>query len=385
LALELARGRGLDPLTLAELDSQRIDLLRSELFRLKLLGLLGGRLVDQAPAQALPADFVAAVDQMLAFGRQDAVRKQMITWSLCRKLEYAGIPVIPLKGPFLAERLHNDAGVRLSHDVDLLVSVKQIRPALDVLKLDGYVVRRFETRLPRLHYVLEAPDYPELELHWRFSWYESQYAQDVLDRSLFDGDVRRPSAVDEMLMLLLVYARDGMRGLQGAVDVGAWWDKYGASLIPADVQTVLHRHPTLMRPALAAAIAVQSTVGAPVATSVFPQQRADRGMRAALSLADPLDTGSESVRDTAPKVVDAFLTGGHGAPALIGRTVFPRLSGSPRSEPFRRALYAMGFVHRALPMGMRAWRMAADDLGTARGSLSSEGSEAPLTRTGGPG
>jgi hypothetical protein len=53
--------------------------------------------------------------------------------SILRGLEQQGIAAVPLKGPFLAERLFGDTAVRVSHDLDLLVSKDDLIRAESVL------------------------------------------------------------------------------------------------------------------------------------------------------------------------------------------------------------------------------------------------------------
>ncbi len=167
--LALARNRS----NLSELvDVANLRFLAEELHRLRVLGLLGQRLISRPGVQA--PEFAATVDAVLAVGRRDAVQKQMITWRLTQALEQHGIRALPLKGAFLAERLHQDAGLRLSADIDILVTSADLQAAVGVLEEAGCRRVRRGDSLPRLHHILETPDGIPVELHWRIHWYETR-------------------------------------------------------------------------------------------------------------------------------------------------------------------------------------------------------------------
>ena len=53
-------------------------------------------------------------------------------------LREATIPFIPLKGPLLSYRLHNDASYRYSHDLDFLVPPDAVKQAISILETNGY-------------------------------------------------------------------------------------------------------------------------------------------------------------------------------------------------------------------------------------------------------
>lgn len=59
--------------------------------------------------------------------------------SILRAFEQLGIVVVPLKGPFLAERLFGEAALRVSHDLDLLVSKDDLTRAEAVLSVLEFI------------------------------------------------------------------------------------------------------------------------------------------------------------------------------------------------------------------------------------------------------
>jgi hypothetical protein len=56
-----------------------------------------------------------------------------------RAFEQAGLKVVPLKGPFLAERLYGATALRVSYDLDLLVAKADLARADDTLKAIGFI------------------------------------------------------------------------------------------------------------------------------------------------------------------------------------------------------------------------------------------------------
>ena len=56
-----------------------------------------------------------------------------------RALEQAGLKAVPLKGPFLAERLYGAAALRVSYDLDLLVAKADLARAGEALKAIGFL------------------------------------------------------------------------------------------------------------------------------------------------------------------------------------------------------------------------------------------------------
>jgi hypothetical protein len=79
----------------------------------------------------------------------------------------AGVPVVALKGPVLAERLYPDPSARWSSDLDLLVPPDRLAQATRVLEALGY--RRAPYQLyPWMHHVcFGRAGHPWIELHYR--------------------------------------------------------------------------------------------------------------------------------------------------------------------------------------------------------------------------
>ena len=151
-----------DPL-LAELELQR------------LVPLLGGRVLELAGTSA-PAAFADAVAEQTEAARQAGGLMELTTLRVAAALETAGIANVPLKGPLLARSLHGDPGARFSRDIDVLVGREDLQRAAAALEPLGWRLERGAGE-PVLHLALaHESGLPEVELHWRLHWYETEFA-----------------------------------------------------------------------------------------------------------------------------------------------------------------------------------------------------------------
>lgn len=176
-------------------------------------------------------DEVAA--EVRADAAEGAALHGLVTRQVTVMLERAGIKAVVLKGPLMAERLYGDATVRSrSADIDLLVPVDQLAEASQVLLDGGWLPPedpRFDNGLPDFHFCLGAPaGTPNVELHWRLQWYESnEHAEGLIERAQDLEGLMAPSPVDQLSILLLCFARDGFHGLRLTSDFAAWWEQFG--------------------------------------------------------------------------------------------------------------------------------------------------------------
>jgi hypothetical protein len=192
---------------------------------------------------------------------------ETLTRRVVARLEEAGIPALPLKGPLLAAAVHGDSGLRMTNDVDVLVPVDRLHDAVGVVRLEGYgasVPSPGPEGLPELHFELLHDRLPPVEVHWRIHWYESSFSRDMLERSAAaNGEPRRADPADELVALLLFYARDGFYGLRHAADLAAWCDGHGPRGGSAWADHHVRAYPRLARPLRAAVAAAVRTVGVP--------------------------------------------------------------------------------------------------------------------------
>jgi hypothetical protein len=306
-----------------ELDWSRLaDTLRSR----KLLPVLGPRILELARKRA-SNDFAAAVEGAIEAGRRQGAFLQLISLRVIAMLADAGIRCAPLKGPLLGEAIYGDAGRRLSSDVDLLVSPKQLQAAVEVVRALGYeapVDHVDDSGLPLLHFVLVhgRGDLPPVELHWRVHWYERSFASKRLLPAAADplGNWR-PAPADELAAMLLFYARDGFVGLRLATDLGAWWDLYGSDLPSGALTELLSAYPALSRAIQAAAIAAERTVGLPAAQILGIMPRLGPRGRMAVRLTNPNPRSSRSQLYADIGLIDGLLMPPGGFGAFLRRNV----------------------------------------------------------------
>ena len=344
------------------------DLSRT-LERQNLLALLGSRLLDACP-DGVASPFAAAVDDRIELARHRHALQAHFSRKLAMTLEEHGIETVAIKGPSLAERIYDDPGLRKpAGDVDYVVRANLLDRAVEVMRSLGYRLLddiRWADGLPHYHYLLSPgrDHHPNVELHWRVHWYETQFAEDMIDRSIIDDrGVRLAKPVDELACLLLIYARDGFLGLRMAADIGAWWDRYGAQLPAQALDSLLSEHPRL-RPALLASLrACEQVVGLPAEELASDAWRIPARARLALRLLN-WRGGGESERfaedweriATDIKLIDLLLT-----PRGAGRTYIRHYYLQPvdryaRTYGWRPEAHLRNQVRRGIRAAVRAMK-----------------------------
>jgi hypothetical protein len=298
----------------------------------RLLPTLGPRVLELS-GEGADERFAAAAAESVAETRRQAALVQLISTRVGETLAAEGIRSAPLKGPTLGEALYGEPGRRPSSDIDLLVAAEDLNRAVAVVREMGYgapgdVVRDYS--LPLLHYALvhERGELPPVELHWRIHWYERDFARDRLLPPAAGDAAWRPAPEDELVSLLLYYARDGLTGLRHATDLGAWWDRFGEELSPAAFDRALRSYPALQPAALAASRAAEAVVGVPAARLTNRVGLGVRG-RAAVRLANPLPDSGEAQVFADMGLIDGLLTplgGLAGLPPAPGRPAPRRLA-----------------------------------------------------------
>jgi hypothetical protein len=233
-------------------------LLRQRLERQRLLALGGGRLAELCP-DAVPETFREVAAHRAAEARRSFVLHRHVARDLAARMESAGIETLPLKGPLLAERIYRDPGLRgAPADLDFLVRPERLDDAVGLMCALGYRVwdpTKWRRQLPHYHYGLIPPDptMPKVELHWRIHWYEERFGPDLIERGIrVDDGPRAPCPVDDLAILLIIYARDGFVGLRLAADIGAWWSAHGDAFPDHGLERLVVGYPELRRTLLAA-------------------------------------------------------------------------------------------------------------------------------------
>jgi len=169
--------------------------------------------------------------------RSNALRNVLAARELSRLLALladAGIPVIPLKGLALAQRLYGDIALRSSGDIDLLVPPRHAVAAARVLTANGYEgsfpLDFFARHLvpAGIEYCLFKQGAPGcmVELHWRLlrGGASDRSATDDLWREARPCTILGAPAYSltpdwELLSLSLHAANHGWQGLKWLVDI----------------------------------------------------------------------------------------------------------------------------------------------------------------------
>jgi hypothetical protein len=320
---------------LAEAD---FDRLAAELAARRLLPLIGSRAIA-AGGELVPQSFRDAVALALAAERANGLAFEWATRRVDGWLAAAGIRSLPLKGPALAAEIHDDVGMRSTSDVDVLVPEGELHRAAHVLVEHGFSPPTDLLRsdgLPDLHLVLQHPELPPVELHWRVHWYERAFSRDLLARAEPGPDgLLRPAPDDQAASLLLFYSRDGFHGVRQAADVAAWWDRRAGELSGAFLEGHTRRYPELVPALTAAARVVEEVTGTPATEWLGSGAGSGRRVDLATRLADWTQQGDREQLRANISLVRGLLGPPRSAPALVRRELWSFGAG-----PFQRAAHA---------------------------------------------
>jgi hypothetical protein len=305
----------------------------------RVLATLGPRVLQLAESHDT-RDLASAVAAAIAAGcRRDALLGA-VAERATGALADAGISSTVLKGPRLGEAIYGQAGRRPSTDVDLLVDPHDLADAVLTMRRIGYSAPSDHVRadgLPLLHFSVahERGELPPIELHWRIHWYERNFARE----RLLAVDPRphgwQPEPVDELIALLLFYARDGFVGVRLAADLGAWWDAFAARLPEGAIARRLKEYPRLERSTLAALAVAEQQVGVPASASMGQHRPLRTRERLAVKLAQPSPRAARAQIYAEIGLVDWLLAPRGEARELIRRHVL-----LPRQVRAQRARHA---------------------------------------------
>ena len=159
-----------------------------------------------------------------------------------------GVPVIPLRGPALADLLYRDPGLRPFTDLDLLIHEGNLPRALSLLSGLGY--HHMEAGLPLSHelawrhaasFTAEDPDELPIDLHWGVVDYPGVVPvapinhQELWDRAVRvdgPGGVRRGLCPEDLLISLALHwaVHHALSGLIWQLDLALLILRYGDTL-----------------------------------------------------------------------------------------------------------------------------------------------------------
>ena len=152
-------------------------------------------------------------------------------------LEAAGTQTAVLKGPILSERLYDEPTVRISTDLDILISPTDLDRAVTALETLGYKAQTGPAgryyRRHHHHLSLERPSGPQVELHFRgFTGLGTEIpAEKLLVHCVRNQSPRGPnylvlSPEDEFLFLAVHAAGHGFARLIWLYDLKIWLRKF---------------------------------------------------------------------------------------------------------------------------------------------------------------
>jgi hypothetical protein len=307
--------------------------LHSLLVEQRLLALVGTRLAT-VPGVNVPEWFEQEAIRAREGMRSVGVVQELIALRVLAGLEAAGVPAASLKGPVLARGLYADPGLRLSGDIDVLVPADRLTAAVRTVVDLGWQEPPgpLGPDLPRLHHALpHSGGLPPVELHWRVHWYGTGLSAAALERaepSVEGGRRLLPS--DELAIMLLFYARDGLAGLRHPADLAAWWDKHGSSASAGVLDEAYSGHPELRRALVAALAVAKKLTGLPHRALLSPGL-GRHPSAVAVQMANPWLLGTQIQVAADATLVDALLT----PPPRLGEW-FRRHIVPPRHDLFRR-------------------------------------------------
>lgn len=120
---------------------------------------------------SIPSEILLNFKNLYLLNLQRNLILQKELFNIIERFYQAGIPVIPLKGPFFAEYIYKDMALRqTSSDLDLLVKKESLKGAGDLLKALGYCIDEAKYNYSR-RFSVEAQFHKKdppfgIDLHW---------------------------------------------------------------------------------------------------------------------------------------------------------------------------------------------------------------------------
>jgi len=183
--------------------------------------------------RGFPAEIAQQLDGRF---RANVARSLLLVRDLANIVELLGrhgIPVVPFKGPALAENLYGNAALRESVDLDILIRRRDVPEAIRTLVSAGYVDGKQLTPAQQNAFLATQYEYPFLspsgilvELQWRivpryFSLplNEEQYWSRIQPLTLCGREINSLSGEDLLLLLCFHGGKHGWEKLIWLADV----------------------------------------------------------------------------------------------------------------------------------------------------------------------
>jgi hypothetical protein len=334
---------------------EQVDFTRlaAELDARRLLPLIGSRAVELDP-EGVPISFQTTVQLARARARAHGMAIDFTMRHVVGLLDRASIAALPLKGTTLAARAHGDLGLRETADVDLLVGADRLDDAVAALQGAGFRPPSDYRpgHRPDLHWTLERPGQPRIEVHWRVHWYETAFSRDMLRRATRGEDgLLRPTNADLAAALLLFYARDGFYGVRIPADLAAWFDRHAEELAPDFLAEYPQLYPELAPALTAAARVSQALTGVPAIGWLGPGAIRSRRVQLATRLTEWSQEG-----DPAQLWANISLVGGLLGPAGSGSAFVKRELLGKANQPAATAAHVIKTLGRYVLALLRAVR-----------------------------
>ena len=224
-----------------------------------------------------PTGVMAALRKASLYASASSIRHELEISQVLHTLQNVGVPVIVLKGAYLAEKVYDNPAERLMSDLDLLVQFQDLERTVTVLETTGYrtqgpVSVEFETQdghhlqplnkkgslSIEIHWTLVTPGFPQ-QLDIAGLWLRAELVKIAQAEAL-------ALAAEDLLLHLCFHAtyhhtfRNGLRGL---TDVAYVMRRFGASLNWDAIASRAHASRTTAPVYLAVRLAVE-LLGAPL-------------------------------------------------------------------------------------------------------------------------
>jgi len=127
--------------------------------------LLYARLKKLAPAFVMPEDMERLLRERYHFQAMQAIQRQQQLGDMLALFDTVHVPVVVLKGAYLAEHMYQDISLRPMSDVDLLVQQADLERVSKILPQLGYSLQDSEWGAKHQIFLAGNGRFP-LEIHW---------------------------------------------------------------------------------------------------------------------------------------------------------------------------------------------------------------------------